>query len=96
MLFRSDTATTEIYTQFDTLSLHDAPPINPTLRPDVDDISAVVDKFKDVSGAVSKARAQLYTNVPNPSASVDFSDIAACVDAYKGQSYPFPGPSNCP
>jgi hypothetical protein len=71
-------------------------PINPTLRPDVDDISAVVDKFKDVSGAVSKARAQLYTNVPNPSASVDFSDIAACVDAYKGQSYPFPGPSNCP
>ena len=29
MLFRSnDTATTEIYTQFDTLSLHDALPIS--------------------------------------------------------------------
>ena len=33
MLFRSnDTATTEIYTQFDPLSLHDALPICPQLR----------------------------------------------------------------
>ena len=33
MLFRSnDTATTEIYTQFDTLSLHDALPIWPDAR----------------------------------------------------------------
>jgi len=74
-------------------------PFNPpstTQQPDFSDVSAVVDKFKNIEGAAIKARAQLHPNVPDPSAQVDFDDISACVDAFTGQSYPYPGPSDCP
>jgi hypothetical protein len=72
------------------------PPIPPSQLPDFGDIAAIVGNYKDVIGAVIKARAQLHPNVPDPSASVNFADISACVGAYKGQNYPFSGPSNCP
>lgn len=72
------------------------PSHSPTQPPNFGDISAIVNKFKGIEGAVIKARAQLHPNVPDPSVSINFADISECVNAFKGRSYPFPGPSNCP
>jgi len=69
-------------------------PPSPTAQPDMSDVSAVVDKFKNALGAVSKARADLYPDVPDQI--VDFADVSMTVDAFKGQTYPFDGPSGCP
>ena len=50
MLFRSnDTATTEIYTQFDTLSLHDTLPIS---RPDYQHFRGEPPQFTSLGGVV--------------------------------------------
>ncbi len=72
-------------------------PFNPpstATQPDFGDISALVDKFKDVPSAISMARADLNPAVPDQNA--NFSDISLVVDAFKGVSYPFPGPAPCP
>ncbi len=74
-------------------------PFNPpstTQQPDFGDVSAVVNKFKEVDGSPIKARTQLHPNLPDPSVPVDFADISACVDAFKGFPYPYPGPTDCP
>ena len=65
-------------------------------QPDIADVSAIVDKFKAANGAAIVARAMLQPDAPNPNASISFSDISACVDAFKGVAYPYPGPSPCP
>jgi hypothetical protein len=61
---------------------------------DFGDISALVDKFKNVEGAPIKARADLSADVPN--SKIDFMDISDCVDAFQGDPYAFDGPSGCP
>jgi len=63
-------------------------PGGPT-EPDFDDVSALVDKFKNQPGALSKARTKLQPAIPNMGSDVDFSDISMCVDAFKGMPYPF-------
>jgi hypothetical protein len=65
-------------------------------QPDIADVSAIVDKFKTVNGAAIVARAMLQPNTLDPAAPIGFSDISACVDAFKGVAYPYPGPSSCP
>lgn len=71
-------------------------PPSPTVQPDIADIGALVDKFTVTPGAPAKVRAQLHPNVPVPGASIDFTDISNCVDAFRGLPYPYVGPSDCP
>jgi hypothetical protein len=58
------------------------------------DISSVVDKFKNLAGAPIKSRADVAPDVPDRI--IDFVDIPAVVDAFKGLPYPYGGPDNCP
>jgi hypothetical protein len=64
------------------------------------DISAEVDKFKNVPAALLKSRADLISNdvlSPIPDRKVDFVDIASCVDAFRAAAPPLPGPQvHCP
>lgn len=70
---------------------------NPNInQPNISDVAALVDKFKDLPGAIIKARAQLRPDSPNPNARIDIRDVAAAVDAFKGFAYPFSITSNCP
>lgn len=65
-------------------------------QPNFGDIAAIVSKFKAANGAASVARAMLQPNTPNPGVPIGFADISACVSAFKGAAYPYPGPSPCP
>jgi hypothetical protein len=72
--------------------------VTPCLPPDgtVDfiDISAVVDKFRNLPGAPVKARADVSPALPDKV--IDFVDISYVVGAFKGESYPFARPVWCP
>jgi hypothetical protein len=51
-----------------------------------------VNKFKSLLGAPIKAQALLAgdaNGVIDPAPDVDFDQISACVDAFKGQPYPY-------
>jgi hypothetical protein len=64
-----------------------------------DDISAVVAKFKNSSGAPAKARVDLGSPAASsgvPDQIIDFVDIPLAVDAFRGVMYPFPAPQGCP
>jgi len=71
-------------------------PFENVSQPDFGDITAAVEKFKDMAGAISKTRAQVQPNLPDPASAITFSDISAVVDAFKGFAYPFAGPTPCP
>jgi len=71
-----------------------SPCSGPDLRIDFIDISATVDKFRNLPDAPIKARADLAGETPD--LVVDFVDISRAVDAFRGESYPFDGPSPCP
>ncbi|MGB2987124.1 MAG: C25 family cysteine peptidase [Phycisphaerae bacterium] len=58
------------------------------------DISAAVDKFRNLPGAPIKARTDIASDVPDKV--VDFIDILYIVEAFRGLPYPFDGPSGCP
>jgi hypothetical protein len=77
-----------------------APPFgtasDPDNQPNFIDIAGVVERFRDLPGAPSKAHAQLQPNDLDPSQSVDFNDISSDVEGFRGIGYPFPGPSSCP
>jgi len=75
------------------------PPFNPPEfrgEPDALDVVALVDKFKNAPGALSKTWAQLQPNVPDLNGDVNALDIVAGVDAFKRFAYPFSGPCVCP
>ena len=61
---------------------------------DFDDITAVVDKFRNLPGALMKPRADLAPKAPDRL--IDFVDIPWAVDAFRGLPYPFDGPGECP
>jgi len=64
-------------------------------QPDFVDISAIVSKF--VSGVEPpKVDTMLRFNVPPVAASIDFRDIAACVNAFSDWVYANDGPCPCP
>jgi len=59
------------------------------------DISAVVDKFRNLPSAPRKARADLLNSTvsqPKPDKKVDFVDIGYCVDAFRSNAAALPGP----
>ncbi len=71
-------------------------PYNPpatTAQPDFGDISAMVDKFRSAPGAIRKVQALLDADdqfgVFDPAGEINFSDIAHCVEAFRGRPYPF-------
>lgn len=82
-------------------------PYNPpsvTVQPDVGDIGALVNKFRNAIGAPIKARAILAGAAGNPFGEVtppvlavdlSFSHISLCVDAFRGVPYPYTI-SSCP
>jgi len=57
------------------------------------DITAVVDKFRNLEGAPSKSRTDLSGD--SPDLKIDFVDISHAVDAFRGMGYPFDGPIGC-
>ncbi|MGB2985555.1 MAG: right-handed parallel beta-helix repeat-containing protein, partial [Phycisphaerae bacterium] len=59
-----------------------------------DDISSIVDKFRNLGGAPQKSRADIAGDLPLgiPDQLVNFVDISYDVDAFRGLPYPFPGP----
>lgn len=74
-------------------------PYNPpsaTTQPDLADVSALVNKFRNQPGAPIKARAALVPQTPNLTLDIGFDQISACVDAFRGAPYPLSGPSPCP
>ena len=76
-------------------------PYNPpdgSVQPDISDVSALVDKFRNAPGAPIKARGILagapgntFGEVTHDVLNVDFgfSHISACVDAFRGVPYPY-------
>jgi hypothetical protein len=59
------------------------------------DISAVVDKFKNLPTAPRKARADVINSnitFPKPDGKVDFVDISTVVDAFRASAGPPVGP----
>lgn len=74
-------------------------PFNPpaiTAQPDLSDISALVAKFRSEPGAPIKAQALLAGDMPDLDGDVDFTQISALVDAFRGMPYPNSGPAACP
>jgi hypothetical protein len=61
------------------------------------DISAVVDKVKDLPSSLPEWRAMLQPNSPTPHTNqLSALDIAQVVNAIKGIPYGFAGPESCP
>lgn len=71
-------------------------PPSASVQPDVADISALVNKFKSAPGAPIKARALLAGNIPDATFDLSFAHISDCVDAFRGQGFPYSGPTTCP
>lgn len=74
-------------------------PFNPpslTVQPDLGDVSALVDKFRSAPSAPIKVQALLAGDMPDLDGDVNFTQISAAVDAFKGLPYPNAGPSPCP
>jgi hypothetical protein len=68
----------------------------PLTQPNGLDVTAMVNKFRNIPGASSKVIAQLQPNVPDPNADVNALDVTASVDAFRGFKYPYAGPCACP
>jgi hypothetical protein len=59
------------------------------------DVTACVEKFKNVAGAPLKPRADIDPNVPDGKVNIT-SDVTRILDAFGGDPYPFDGPGTCP
>jgi hypothetical protein len=59
------------------------------------DVTACVEKFKNVAGAPLKPRADIDPNVPDGKINIT-SDVTKILDAFGGDPYPFDGPGTCP
>jgi hypothetical protein len=73
-------------------------PPDPSIQPDISDVSSLVDKFRSAPNAPIKARAllagepgNLFGEITPAVLNVDFgfSHISACVDAFRGVPYPY-------
>ncbi len=71
----------------------------PDAAADFSDISGIVDKFKNLPGAIAKSRADIagdpFVTGGAPDQYVDFTDIPYAVDAFRSLPYPFDGPVAC-
>ena len=60
----------------------------------VTDVTAALDKFRNLTGAPIKARCDLEPHVPD--LIINISDVTYVLDAFRGDPYPFtPGPTPC-
>jgi len=59
------------------------------------DVTACLDKFKNVFGALIKPRSDVDPNVPDGKINVS-TDVTCILDAFKNYPYPFTGPGTCP
>ena len=57
---------------------------------------ALNDPASGVTVNVGVVDGGLQPNVVAPGAAVDFADISACADAFRGDPYPYDGPDECP
>ncbi len=64
-------------------------------QPNVVDVTTVVDRVKQVTGASSRAFAQLQPNLLDLTRNANVTDVTMCVDAVKGDPYPLSGPVGC-
>jgi hypothetical protein len=64
-------------------------------QPNIQDVAAVVDKFKGVALAPIKARSQMQPNAPDPTSPINIVDVANTVDGFKSLAYPYAGPTPC-
>lgn len=67
----------------------------PLNQPNVSDIAAVVDRFKDLPGSVMRPVSSFQPALLDPQGPVNIRDIAAVVDAFRGYGYLFAGPAPC-
>ncbi len=58
------------------------------------DVTAIVNKFKNLSGSLPKARADLEPGVPDQL--INIQDVTVNLDAFRGFSYPFSASAPCP
>lgn len=58
------------------------------------DVTACLDKFKNLPGAPAKARADVEPDVADWL--VNITDVTSVLDAFRGLTYPFDGPDGCP
>ncbi|RME40612.1 MAG: hypothetical protein D6788_02960 [Planctomycetota bacterium] len=58
------------------------------------DVTAILDKFRNATGAPSKPRADLEPEIVDQR--VNISDVTQGLDAFRGQPYPFSASSPCP
>jgi hypothetical protein len=67
-----------------------------TSQPDGIDVTEVLNKFKNVTGAPVKARSQVQPNLVELNGDINGLDIVAVVAAVEGFAYPYGGPCPCP
>lgn len=67
-----------------------------TFQPDGRDVVELLNAFGHLPGSPPRWVAKLQPELVEWDSDVDASDIASCVDAFKGQAYPFAGPCACP
>ncbi len=61
------------------------------------DVTAILNKFKNLGGAPIKARSDLDMSLPDQK--INISDVTLCLEAFRGFPYPFtpgPPPPPCP
>jgi hypothetical protein len=71
-------------------------PSPPLIQPNALDVTASVNKFRNVAGAPSKTVAHVQPNFPDPNADFNAIDVVTVVDNVRGFGYPYSGPCVCP
>jgi hypothetical protein len=79
---------------------HPYSPPGTSIQPNATDHAVVIDKFKSAAGAISKVRAVVAgangSDIPDLTHDVDFGQVSANIDAFRGLPYPYAGPVPCP
>jgi len=67
-----------------------------TGQPDAIDVTEVLNKFMNKTGAPVKARSQVQPNLVELNGNISGLDVVAVVYGVKGFAYPYGGPCPCP
>jgi hypothetical protein len=67
-----------------------------TSQPNPVDFITIIDKFRDLASAAHYTQARIEGNDLDPTRHVNFSDISACIQAYRNFPYDYAGPPACP
>jgi M6 family metalloprotease-like protein len=68
----------------------------PLTQPNALDVTASVNKFRNLTGAMPKIEAQVQPNFPDSNADINAIDIVTVVDNVRGFGYSYSGPCLCP